>query len=64
MDSRIKIVSIFARGVKMSLWRTKIKADLIMLKLDLKALMKKVDVYDALIYSYMAFCIYIVVVSV
>lgn len=40
------------------------KADLIMLKLDLKALMKKVDVYDVLIYSYMALCIYIVVVSV
>jgi hypothetical protein len=40
------------------------KADLIMLKLDLKALMKKVDVYDALIYSYMALCVYIVVVSV
>jgi hypothetical protein len=48
----------------MSLWKTKIKADLIMLKLDLKALMKKVDVYDVLIYSYMAFCIYIVMVSV
>ena len=40
------------------------KADLIMLKLDLKALMKKVDVYDVIIYSYMAFCIYIVMVSV
>ena len=50
--------------MRWEIWKAKMRANLIMARLDLKALSKRVDVYDVLIYSYMAFCIYIVMVSV
>ena len=50
--------------MKWEILKAKMRANFIMARLDLKALSKRVDVYDVLIYSYMAFCIYIVMVSV
>ena len=46
--------------MKWEIWKAKMKANLVMARLDLKALSNRFDIYDVLIYSYMAFCIYMV----
>ena len=46
--------------MRWEIWKAKMKANLVMARLDLKALRGRVDVYDVIIYSYMAFCIYMV----
>jgi len=46
--------------MRWEIWKAKMKANLVMARLDLKALSNRFDVYDVLIYSYMAFCIYMV----
>jgi len=46
--------------MRWEIWKAKMRANLVMARLDLKALSNRFDIYDVLIYSYMAFCIYMV----